>query len=336
MSDGQYGITPVSASNAAHVATVFRSVYGDSFPVSYVYHPELIMEEIDAGRLAASLALDGTGAPIGYVSAFRCAPNPLLWEGGNLVVVPGSDDGELAWTLLQHYLQPGMLPGPPGDGIFGEAVCHHYFTQLGCSKAGFFDCAIALDQLNAASFTEHRPDTERVACLLQFLEYAPLNGPVYLPGRYSAIIRRLCAPLQPRSFQVSSQPLPASGETVREEAYFASAGTWRISISSIGGPWSSQLVELRAEARTRGVTSLQVVLSTAMPYVGAAVEQMRSHGFFLGGIFPRWFGADGILMQLVLGREPEYDGIKLYTATARELLAFIRQDRESLRGTDIC
>ena len=37
-------------------------------------------------------------------------------------------------------------------------------------------------------------------------------------------------------------------------------------------------------------------------------------------------------MQKVLGKEPDYDGIKLYTAVARELLAFIREDRETVSG----
>ena len=41
-------------------------------------------------------------------------------------------------------------------------------------------------------------------------------------------------------------------------------------------------------------------------------QPLSQRGFFMGGIFPRWFGADGIMMQQVLGKEPEYGGIKLY------------------------
>ena len=47
---------------------------------------------------------------------------------------------------------------------------------------------------------------------------------------------------------------------------------------------------------------------------------------------PRWFGPDGVVLQKVLGKEPDFEGIKLYTPTARELLAFIRDDREAVFG----
>jgi hypothetical protein len=231
--------------------------------------------------------------------------------------------------LLQHYLRPASLPGGLGDGIFGEAVCHHHFTQYNRAKAGFVDCALALDQLDAASFREHRPDSDRVACLLQFFEHAEPLEPVYLPDRYATVLQRLFAPLRPRTFLSGTAPLPDAGEMVAKDSFFETAGAWRVSVSAIGGGWGSMLDELLSEAAGRNVISLQVVLSASLPYTGPAVEQMRMRGFFLGGIFPRWFGSDGILMQKVLGKEPDYDGIKLYTAVARELLAFIREDRET-------
>jgi acyl carrier protein len=330
IADRRYTITAVSESNAGEVATVFRALYADDFPVKYVYHADQLMCELNEGRLAASLAFDVAGTPAGYVSAFKCAPNPRLWEGGNLLVVPAHGDGKLAWMLMQHYLRPASLPGSRGDGIFGEAVCHHYFTQYNCAKAGFVDCALALDQLDAASFREHRPDSDRVACLLQFFEHAEPLEPVYLPDRYATLLQQLLAPLRPRTFLPGAAPLPDAGETVRKDDYYEAASAWRVSVSVIGGGWGATLDELLVEAACRNVISLQVVLSAALPYTGAAVELMRQRGFFLGGVFPRWFGSDGILMQKVLGKEPDYDGIKLYTAAARDLLAFIREDRETV------
>ncbi|HEX9078944.1 MAG TPA: acyl carrier protein [Desulfuromonadaceae bacterium] len=328
VADRRYTITPVCRANAHEVAVLFRAIYGEEFPVKYVYHGDQVMREIDEGRLAASLALDEKGAAAGYVSAFKPAPNRRLWEGGNLLVLPAHGEGDLAWMLFNHYLRPGSLPGGEADGVFGEAVCHHYYTQFNCAKAGFADCALALDQLDSASFREHRPDTERVACLLQFFEHSVPPAPIYLPDCYATVLRKLCAPLRPRTFLSAKAPLPDSGETVHHDDFFEAAGTWRVSVASLGGGWEPMLDELLREAAGRNVTSLQVVLSTSLPCTGAAAESMRQRGFFLGGIFPRWFGSDGILMQKVLGKEPDYDGIKLYSSVARELLAFIREDRE--------
>lgn len=322
-------ITAVTAANAASVAIVFRSVYGDSFPAPYVYHADQVLAEIEAGRLAASLAFDRDNRAIGYVSFFKCAPNPNLWEGGNLVVVPGCGADNLAWDLMQHYLYPGSLPGQLPDGIFGEAVCHHYFTQVGAAKTGFLECGLALDQLDAASFHEHRPETERVACVVLFYELSDPSGVCYLPEQYFEILQEICGHLRRRELAPGLSPLPSDGATVSVDHWFEAAATWRVSVSAIGADWQRFLDDLLEKAQKRDVACLQVVVATSQPCIGMAVGQLRQRGFFLGGLYPRWFGDDGVMMQRLLGKEPDYEGIKLYSDKSRKMLQFIRSDRES-------
>ena len=75
MNDSQFSIRPVTARNAAHVAGVFRALYGDDFPIGYVYDADLLLAELAGGRLCAALACDGDGRAVGYISCYRCAPN---------------------------------------------------------------------------------------------------------------------------------------------------------------------------------------------------------------------------------------------------------------------
>jgi hypothetical protein len=332
VSDQDVVIKKVDQSCAAAVPGVFRAIYGDAFPVQYVYNADLIMAEIEGGRLDASLAFGAGAEPVGYVALYKNAPNPQLWEGGNLLVMPGSAGNNLAWLLLQHYAQPENTPTVGSDGIFDEAVCHHYFTQMGGVKCGFGDYALMLDQVNGASFQEHGPETERVACLLQFLEQSDPPDLCYLPEQYLNQLQRLLTPLRPRTVLPGSAPLPVTGETTSSETWFSDAGTWRISVSTIGINWPAFLDQLLEQARQRQVVSLQVVLSAGLDCMTAAVQEMRQRGFFLGGLFPRWFGSDGVMLQQVLGKEPDYDGIKLYSPVAKQLLEFIRNDRESLQS----
>jgi hypothetical protein len=101
-------------------------------------------------------------------------------------------------------------------------------------------------------------------------------------------------------------------------------------MSAIGADLGIVLEQLLTAAKLRNVLSLQLIVSAASPFIGAAVEMMRDRGFFFGGLFPRWFGADGIMLQQVLRKNPNYEGIKLYSSEAKELLEFIRTDRESV------
>jgi len=103
-----------------------------------------------------------------------------------------------------------------------------------------------------------------------------------------------------------------------------------VQVCSIGSDWAQVVAELMAEAERRGVVSLQVVLNTACPAIGEATEMLRHNGFFFGGLAPRWFGTDGVLMQKLWGDEPDYEETKLYSQTAKELMAFIRADKETM------
>ena len=59
-------------------------------------------------------------------------------------------------------------------------------------------------------------------------------------------------------------------------------------------------------------------------------ELLRTQGFFFGGLAPRWFGADGVMMQQLFDSEPDYEETKLYSQEAKDLMAFIRADKAAL------
>ena len=325
-----FRILPVDRSNAALVGAVFRTAYGDAFPVVYVYQPDALLEEISCGRLAAALALTEENRAAGYVSMFKNAPNQNLWEAGNLVVVPDYKQTDVSSLLFAAYFNGALAGGTSNDGLMGEAVCCHYFTQVGNIKAGASDVALELDQLDGPSFIGNRTGSARVSCVLAFLENSAPEGPIYLPAIYAPILAKLLQPLQPRIVLHDAAPLPTTGTTQREERYYQSVQTCKFSVHSIGADWPVFAAGVVAEAKRRGVVSLQIILNMACPQLDAAVQTLKSNGFFFGGLAPRWFGPDGLLMQQVLGQETEYEHIKLYSATAKEILAWIQAERAAI------
>lgn len=330
-----FRIVGVNAANAHHVGTVFRSIYGDGFPVRDVYEPDVLVREIESARLLSGLALDETGTPAGYISMFKLAPNPRLWEAGNVVVVPAHGHTDVSSHLVRYCFDMITDRRIEADGIFSEAVCCHYFSQLHTSKLGMVDCGIELDQLDGASFKDaksNKAQTDRVSCVVNFLEITEQPQPEYVPDLYDEMVRRLSAPLKPRVFLQSTAKLPAQGETKRTEAYYTAARTWKVGISTLGADWADVMTDFLREAEKRKVVSLQITLNMACPEIAAAVTGLRENGFFFGGLIPRWFGTDGLLMQKLFGSRTNYDETKLYSTTAKQLLAFIRSDRETVGG----
>ncbi len=324
--DKAYEIMPLTAEDAGLVGGVFRAAYGDGYPYTEVYQPEKLRSELREGRLIAFLAVDPAGRPVGYFAQAKTAPNPRLWEEKGLAVAPEYGHTQLALALVSR-VRGSILPAH--DGIFSTAVCHHYFSQVVCAKGGRSDCALGLDQLEGNVFRERAAAAGRVALLLNFSEHSAPPAPVYLPPEYAVILRRLAKPLRPRVFRPADAPLPVSGLTVRVDSYYESARTWTVSVRKVGADWPAVLEKLLLQAARRGVISLQVTINADRPSLGAAIALMRRRGFFFGGLAPRWFGTDGVMLQKVLGKDPDYDGIRLYTTTARELLAFIRADRDA-------
>ena len=56
-----------------------------------------------------------------------------------------------------------------------------------------------------------------------------------------------------------------------------------------------------------------------------AVDILRKKGYFLGGVLPRWFDHDGILMQKLFC-SPDFDGIRLHSERSHKILEMVKQD----------
>ena len=67
------------------------------------------------------------------------------------------------------------------------------------------------------------------------------------------------------------------------------------------------------------------MLDLASPGCGPAADLLRDHGFWLGGLLPRWFDGDGLLMQKSLDR-PNFAAVETYSEEAQSLLQLIEDD----------
>ena len=325
-----WSIVPVGSGNVGHVPDLFRKVYGDEYLHREVYHPEALWQQIQTGNIVAVLAYSPLGLPVGYVALGRLSYNPRIWEEQGLIVDPKYNDSGVAIPLAEYFTKRENHRNIDIDGIFSYAVCHHYFTQIICAKAGWNDCFLMVDFIDKSLYTQ-QPDTTRVACVMMYAEFTEQKEIVYLPRQYEDIIRQIAQPLYPREFRMAKDSLPDSHVTICEYTGHMPAGSWQIAVRDIGADWSDSVSEILEQAHQRKIVSLQVILNMACPYIDAAVTILREQGFFLGGLAPRWFASDGILMQRILGKEPDYDTIKLYTRPGKNLLVSVQTDQQTVR-----
>lgn len=314
--------------DAEGVTRLFLAVYGPDYPIRTYVEPELLRRENAVGRIISSVARTGRGDIVGHNALFHSAPCHKICETGAGVVHRDYRGGHGIFTdMVAHGIEVGKSRGL--GLIFGEPVCNHVFSQRLCHGLGFFTRALEVDLMPAAAYSKEQSAVGRVSTTLAFRSLQPHPHTVYLPSIYESQLHRFYEAFDDRrDFAPAAEELPAAGATELDVQVFAFAGVARIAVNRIGADLASVLAAREAELADRGVVVFQYWLRLAQPEVGAAARIMKQAGFFCGGVLPRWFDEDGLLMQKILGR-PNWEGMQIHYPEDRELLAMVRADWES-------
>jgi hypothetical protein len=229
---------------------------------------------------------------------------------------------------INAYLGGELLEKVRPAGIFGEAVCHHVITQKSSTLIEMKDVALELDLMPGATYFKEKGSGGRVSCLIQYKSCRDVPRTVHIPTCYREQIRFILNDLAlERELSASLEPFPQRSKSVIRRKYFSHAGVGRFNVVSSGGDFSRRVAELERMGAMRGAQVLQCFVSLGEPWCGAAVDILRSRGYFFGGYVPRWFDTDGILMQKI-ETIPDPGSIQLYTDKAAEILRMVLADRE--------
>jgi len=311
--------------DAPGVAALFRAVYHEDYPIKTYYHPQALIAANQSGEIVSCVSRTSRGDIVGHNAFYRIAPCKKIYEGGAGLVLPAYRNTA---RLLERMLSLGiqMVPEFGGEGICGEHICSHLYTQKAAARLGNVTMGLEVD----LSF-EEGGGQKRVSSFNGYQTLKPLPHTVYLPEIYDGPLRFLYGGLNEERQFKSSDRLPAAGHLSRIEVnIYDWAQVTRISVFEIGEDFMMAMAVKESEAAARGVTVCQVWLPLASTSVGWAVERLRSRGYFLGGILPRWFDTDGLLMQR-LSHTPDWDSIQILLDRSREIVRMVREDWQRSR-----
>jgi len=326
-----FSVRRLEKAEAGVVGELFRAVYGEEYPASYVYNPEELWAENEKGNTYSVLAFNETGKAVGHLAVYRSAPSPRVYEAGQLLVIPEYRGSDAAAQLIK-YLHQVLVKEIEVDVLFSESVCNHRFTQRNAIRSGYVDTALEIDLMPAETYEKEQSSTGRVACLLQFKEESSKLPQVYLPASYHSELTFFYEGLSARDIQKAPAAFSQEGETRGQEKIYDFAGVARVTVERIGSDFAAYVSRLENLAQEKKIQAMQVYLPLNDAGVEGAVTILRENGFFLGGILPHWFGGDGLLMQKLWTTSPNFAEISLYTAKAKKMLDLIRTDWERSRG----
>ncbi len=318
--------------DAPGVVNLFRSVYGDGYPVRTYMDEKLLIEENAANRTISSVAKTLKGEIVGHNALFNSAPSPGTFESGAGMVHAAYRGGKGIFTQLAiHGLEIATAMASV-QAVFGEPVCNHPFSQKMSVKMGWISRALEVDLLPAEAYEKEVSAAGRVAAFLDFKTFRAKPHTLYLPPMYGEDFRLFYENFDDeRQFCLAETAIPAGTLTDMRPQIFGFAAVARVTIQEIGADFSTCLDTLEKNLRQKGILVTQLWLKLDCPWVGAATEILRERGYFIGGALPRWFDTDGFLMQKI-DKRPDWEGIVTVAERGVQILERVRADWQRTQG----
>ncbi len=213
------------------------------------------------------------------------------------------------------------------DAIFGETVCNHLFMQklllsIGWAKTS----AIEVDLMPAEAYSREKSAAGRVTALIDFVLFQKSPQSVYVPDECREMIQGIYQEFpDERYLHPAIDDIPSSNRSEIALSVFDFSHVARITIQTAGADLAEAIDRAEASVLCQGVTVIQVWANLSWPWIGDVVNLLHSRGYFVGGVLPRWFDQDGILLQK-LCHTPQWDHIQLLTDHAKRLLEYVRAD----------
>ncbi|MEW6669650.1 MAG: hypothetical protein AB1512_30950 [Thermodesulfobacteriota bacterium] len=313
---------------AEPVTRLFLSVYGRGYPIPTYIDPDALTRENGRGSIISCVARTPRGDVVGFEALYNSAPFSGIYETGAGVVHSFYRGGKGIFTEMTAFLQEVGQREFGVEGVYGESVCNHVFTQKMCHSLGWVTHAVEVDLMPASAYVKEASASGRVASLLDFKTLRKKRHRAYIPGVYVNQLRFMYAGLDDeRDLSLSESRFPPDSRTHVEARHFDFAQVMRLAVRKAGADFASSFDREERQARDKGVTVIQAWLNLSEPWVGAAVDVLRGKGYFLGGLLPRWFDADGLLLTRVFHR-PHWEGMQVQFERAGKIVQMAREDWE--------
>jgi GNAT superfamily N-acetyltransferase len=313
--------------DAAGVSECYRAIYGDAFPLSYVYDPDEIAARNAGNDQFTVVARIPSGKIIGLIGIFRGGEDAGVFEIGQLMVLKEYRDLDIGGDLFDFIVQ-NVVQSVGVKVLFGEALCHHTVSQKMALEQEMHPCGLELEimPVSVSAGSDKKQLRKRDSLLLLFSLYQDRPQTVFLPSRYVAFCSRLYDRLGAKRTITAQGGTPAQ-KTASSQSRIAEARLLRITVTAVGQDLEQHLQEIMNSPDADQQDIVHVSFKLDDPAVEYGCTILEESGFFIGGLLPQWFGVDGLLFQK-LPWIPDYSAVKLAAGEAEEMGRWVRSNMD--------
>jgi hypothetical protein len=321
-----YVMAAFSPQDAWAVARLFFAVYGNDYPVDNCYCPQQLIEEHTQKRYYGSIARTPEGDVVAHSAMyFGGAPFSRLFECGMALSHPDYRDTTVMFQAVGYCNKYGyeFLNACAG---YAEWVTTSTATQKLGRYYGLIETGVEVGLMPTPVLSLSKDGQKRTTCVLAFRSIKDKKMPLFLPKPYAVPLQEILASLPvERDVQNAVAALPVVAHSRIKRTWFGVALTERFNVFSVGRDFESASLVLEKTAIEQGARALQARINLADAHVEHAVAILKARGWFFGGLAPRWFDSDALLMQRCIPG-PDFSGITLVSNEAKRILAHIQAD----------
>ncbi|EGB16332.1 hypothetical protein DND132_3129 [Pseudodesulfovibrio mercurii] len=324
----EFRITLFTPEDAPDVSRFYKETYGDGFPLKYVYDPAEISRRYDGVNHRTTIVRDGEDRLAAMGSLFRFAPNPLLYEAGQLMVSKRHRGKGLSNIIGRVVLEefPTQIPV---DAVFIEALCSHTLSQPSATNCGLLPTGVELERIPPMGPKQDNGVVVNTSLLTLFRIYRDTPHTIHPHPDYVEFIERRNRALGiKRTVEPGASPVPPSTNAQSDVLRDASMAT--LTIFRAGKDLPDVLARFRAEAAG---CSMHVRLDLGDRATPWAIDVLRGERFFLSAYLPLWFGTDGILLQK-LPAAPDFSAPRYGSEAAKSMGDAVLADWEAVTGSN--
>lgn len=319
-----YTIRLLDPADAPGVTRIVEDIYGDTYYPRDLYDPDEIVRRNADGTLVSCVALDTSGRVVGHYALER-PRHANIAEASDALVEPAHRHHhlmeEMRLVLRAEANRVGLT------GLVGYPVTNHLYSQKAEEHFGGHSCGIALGLWPRTFHNMPEPLPQRMSFVVSF-KYLRLPAEAqHVATRHHEVIARTYeqygVPVR------TSEPAPAVGPTEVALEHEPEVQTGTIHVRRVGDDTPSALREgLEKLCNGFGARTITLELPLAQSGTAEACRAAEELGFYFCGLGPA-FAADGdALLLQYLTEDIDLSLLQIDDPFARDLLAYVGQERE--------
>jgi serine/threonine-protein kinase RsbW len=321
----------LAATESARLGDAVRSVYGETYPVLWVYDADEVARRISAGRLISAIAETTDGELLCHSGLSLVAAGDVVGHAGQALTLPAAR-GQHIFTAVKRYLVDwaaahGLM------GMYSEATAAHPYSQralidLGGHETGFLLGFIPESVDNSVS----APSAGRQSAALFFLRLRPgEERMVYAPSRHREIVRETIETSHFRS-RLSDSPVRVELPRVSQMHFDIRSGDniAVLTVTQAGDDLTARVDAERSRVFSEGVDALYVDLPLDRPESAHVSESLEELRLSYSGIFPnRRASGDVLRLQCLRQATALCHDVAVASPHGAALLEYVVADMEA-------